>query len=273
MRRISLQLRIPTHSDQNGAVASASDRSFQSLCESLGGPTFPCVIALVGGGGKTTTLFGVTRRLHAHGHRVVATTTTRMGASQTGGFAIVGTGFEDVLSGVSQHGAVVAVGTVHGQGDRPKVGGLSGSVIEKLFVSGHVDAIVIEADGSRRHNVKAPAHYEPVIPKCATHVVVVMGADALDRVIGDVAHRPDLLAAVVDARPTDILTAERAARLLTSESGSRKSVPAAARFTAVITKVTTDNMKSVSDVAERVRAQGFDVVLFPFDDNVADSSR
>jgi probable selenium-dependent hydroxylase accessory protein YqeC len=128
---------------------------------------------------------------------------------------------------------------------------------------------VIEADGSRRHNVKAPAHYEPVIPACATHVVAVIGADALNEVIGEVAHRPEQLAAMLDADVTDRLTPKRAARLLTDEAGSRKSVPANATFVVAITKVTFENRALVDDVRARLHSLGVETVLFPFDDRVA----
>ncbi len=245
----------------------ANPDPFEQLADALGGPKLPCVIALVGGGGKTTTMFGLTRLLHARGLRVVATTTTKMGVSQTGGLAVVGTSVAEVVAGIAQYGAVVSVESVRGPGDRPKVGGLDESTITELTRSGHVDAIVIEADGSRRHNVKAPAHYEPVIPACATHVVAVIGADALNEVIGDVAHRAEQLAELLGAEITDRFTPERAAHLLTSEAGSRKSVPSGARFVVVITKLTPTNESSVSDVALRLRSEGIDVVVFPFDDD------
>ena len=234
------------------------------LCQALGGPMFPCVVALVGGGGKTTTMFALAHHLHNRGHRVVTTTTTKMGASQTGGLLKVGTSVDTVLAGLDAAGAVISVGHVHGHGDRPKVGGLNDSSIGQLAASSKVDAIIIEADGSRRHNVKAPAPHEPVIPEWTTHVIAVIGADALDRVIEDQAHRPMRVAAAAQAQPYQRLTSERAARLLTSDIGSRKSVPASAQFVVVITKVTPDNAANANDVARRVRSEGFPVVLFPF---------
>ena len=72
------------------------------------------------------------------------------------------------------------------------------------------------------------------------------------------------VAAAAGAQPYQLLTAERAARLLTSDIGSRKSVPAPARFVVVITKVAPDNETSARDVARRVEAEGFPAVLFPF---------
>ena len=241
--------------------------AIEQLADALGGPAKPAVVALVGGGGKTTTLFALTHLLRGRGNRVVATTTTRMGATQTGGLTSVGTSLDDVIAGVRANGAVISVGSVHGHGDRPKVGGLADHDITRVVESGEVDVVVVEADGSRRHNVKAPAPHEPVLPHATTHVVAVIGADALDRVIEDQAHRPMRVAAAAGAQPYQRLTPQRAARLLTSEIGSRKSVPESATFVVVITKVNAGNEANASSVAELVRAQGFAVVLFPFVEN------
>jgi molybdenum cofactor cytidylyltransferase len=253
-----------TMSDAGTADSGHPDTPIQQLAAALGGPTTPAVVALVGGGGKTTTLFALTRHLHERGLRVVATTTTKMGASQTGGLHKVGTTSREVIAGARDHGAVIAVGYVHGHGDRPKVGGLTDDVITSVITSGEVDAIIIEADGSRRHNVKAPAPHEPVIPSSVTHVVAVIGADALDRVIEDQAHRPMRTAAAAGAQPYQRLTAERAARLLMSDIGSRKSVPSTATFAVIITKVAADNEANANEVARLVRTANLPVVLFPF---------
>jgi hypothetical protein len=72
-------------------------------------------------------------------------------------------------------------------------------------------------------------------------VITVIGADALDRVIEDQCHRPMRVAAVVGCRSYDRLTPERAARLVTSDRGGRKSVSPGARHAILITKVTDIN--------------------------------
>ena len=103
------------------------------------------------------------------------------------------------------------------------------TAVDDVVRSGEFDLVVVEADGARGKVVKAPADHEPVIPSSTTLLIVVIGADALDRVIEDVAHRPMLVAAVCGCGPYERLTVARAARLVTSSSGSRKGIPLTAR--------------------------------------------
>ena len=54
----------------------------------------------------------------------------------------------------------------------------------------YADFVLVEADGSRQLPLKAHASHEPVIPKEANTVLVVIGIDGLGKRICEVAHRP-----------------------------------------------------------------------------------
>jgi molybdenum cofactor cytidylyltransferase len=197
----------------------------------------PACVALVGAGGKTTLL----RSLHAEGKRrgwrVVAATTTKVGREQVADI----TGF--------LHGGIA--------GD--KLTGVAPDVITLQ----HADLVVVEADGARSKAVKAPAAHEPVLPGVVTHVLAVIGADALDRVIEDVAHRPMLVAAVCGCGPYERLTVQRAAVLLASERGGRKSVPAGAAFAVVVTRVGPRQRELAEGLSSTLAAGGIRSVLSP----------
>ncbi len=211
----------------------------QLLIDELG-ITPPAVVALVGGGGKTTLM----RALHAEGVRrgwaVVAGTTTKVAVEQAAdlpGFLHSGA-VEDKLTGAADD-VVRAAATMH-------------------------DLVVVEADGSRSKVVKAPARHEPVVPTCATQVIAVIGADALDRVIEDVAHRPMLVGAVCGCSPYGRLTVERAERLLTDpERGGAKGVPAGARFAVAITRIGPAQQRLADELAARLAARGVAAVRLP----------
>lgn len=197
----------------------------------------PACVALVGAGGKTTLM----RALHAEGRRrgwrVLAATTTKVAREQVADitdFVHLGVD-DDKLTGVP-----------------PDDDALRGA-----------DLVVVEADGARSQMVKAPAAHEPVIPKRATHVIAVIGADALDRVIEDVAHRPMLVAAVCGCRPYERLTVQRAATLMASERGGRKSVPIGAQFAIAITRVGTAQRDLAEGLARLLAAGGIRSVLSP----------
>lgn len=200
------------------------------------------LVAFVGGGGKTTLLVALGRALLARGRSVLLTTTTKVGAGQ-----------------VHQPGLPFAYARIEGT----KAIGLSPAEVDARFASGDGD-VLVEADGSRHKVVKAPAPYEPVIPSAATVVVAVLGADGIDRVIEDVAHRPMRVAAAAGCGPYERLTPARASRLLTSERGARKSVPEGARFVVALTRVGPAQEAAASEVARLVRAEGVDVAVLPF---------
>ena len=183
----------------------------------------PAHVALVGGGGKTTLMLALHQAGRARGWRSAAGTTTRVGAWQV-------EGVDDFLHGGRQ-------------GD--KLVGLAPEAFDERFLDGRIDLLVVEADGSRGKVVKAPADHEPVISSSATHVIAVIGADALDRVIEDVAHRPMRAAALCGCGPYERLTPARATRLLSSERGGRKHVPPGARFVVRLAVAQVDNVLPV----------------------------
>ena len=199
----------------------------------------PALVALVGGGGKTTLM----RALHDAGRRrawrCVAGTTTKVYAAQA-----------DDLPGF-----------LHQARTGDKLVGREPAEVDAAFESGRYDLVVVEADGSRGRRVKAPAAHEPPIPGAATHVIAVIGGDAINRVIEDVAHRPMLTAAVCGCGPYERLTPERAATLLTSERGSRKHVPPGAHFAVAVTRIGPRQRDYADELARLLRLSGVDVVL------------
>lgn len=195
--------------------------------------------AVVGAGGKTTTTFGLGAELHAYGDRTIVTTTTKMGRDQTGGLPVVGRDLGEIIRALETYGTCLVVDKDK-TSDR-KIAGLTADEVDDLFLAQPVVAnhIVAEADGARKHTVKAPAPHEPVIASTTTHVIAVIGAGALNRVIEDQAHRPMRVAAAAGLNPYDRLTPLGASRLLTdAERGSRKSVPSDAWFGVLINRIT-----------------------------------
>lgn len=189
------------------------------------------LLALVGGGGKSTLLFQLARSLN---RRTIVTTTTKMGERQTGSLEVIEAPVTrplELWKGTSP--VFVRAGVKDG-----KSIGVGPSLCDDWF-SDHslCDVVLVEADGARHRPFKAPANFEPVLPDQTTTVLAVIGADALGRVIADQCHRPLRVAAVAGCSPYERLTPARAATVLTSPSGSFKGCPTPARKVVVITKV------------------------------------
>ncbi len=192
------------------------------------------LVAIVGAGGKTTILHTLGRELAGEGHKVVLTTTTRMAPDQVTGPVCWSTD-PSTVEAAFVPGAPLFV--LSGR-DAGKVAGLTPAAVDRLFSTARVDHLVVEADGARTMSIKAPAAHEPVIPPASTTVVVVMGADALGRPFGEVAHRIERITALTGLTADDTVTPERAAAILLHREGGLKSVPPQARVVVAITKVT-----------------------------------
>lgn len=196
------------------------------------------MVALVGGGGKTTALFALAETLSEQGKRVVITTTTRLYGTQ-GQQSKAWCGWEERASLgalLDSHGYCLVTAT-RTEEDNGKIEGITPEQVADLYARADVDVIVIEADGSRKRPFKAPAPYEPVIPPATTHVVAVVGADIFGNPI-DAAHvhRPERIIAVAGVQAGDTVTPDIVARVLTHPEGGLFHVPPTARFIPLLNK-------------------------------------
>jgi molybdenum cofactor cytidylyltransferase len=211
----------------------------------------PELIAIVGGGGKTSLLFALGRALPG---RVVLTTTTRIFAAQVRmAEAVCELGNLSALGEMlDEYGRVLVIGNVEGE----KAFGVPPELPAQLLARPDVDCVVVEADGSRMRPIKAPAAHEPVIPLEATLVIPVVGIDALDGPIEQVAHRPELVRAVSSKQLTvngEQLTVADVATLITHEQGGMKGVPKGARVIPFLNKVeTADQLHAARQIAHHI---------------------
>lgn len=198
------------------------------------------LVSFVGGGGKSSLMFALARTLPGP---VVMTTTTRIFAAQMKLAPAVCTvdRLEELESHLSKHNVCLVVGTVKGD----KALGVEPMLPGRLLNRSGVQQVLVEADGSRMRPVKAPADHEPVIPPETTHLVPVVGIDALGHDVYDVAHRPELVTRLL-TRPGDApgshrrLTAEDIARLIVHPQGGLKNAPGASRVMPFVNKVETE---------------------------------
>ena len=212
------------------------------------------VVALVGGGGKTTLLFALARALPG---RVLLTTTTRMGRDRTEGLpTLIDPSALELANAFEHHRAVLAWRSC----DDRKALGFPVEAVDAWFESAAADFIVVEADGARRRPFTAPAPWEPPIPAASTEVIACIGADALGYVIADRLHRPLRVAAAAGCAPYERLTPARAAAALTSPVGMMKNVPDEARFVVAVTKADPGDAQ-VSQLAHELDRRGVQCVL------------
>jgi probable selenium-dependent hydroxylase accessory protein YqeC len=182
------------------------------------------LVALCGAGGKTSLMFALACEMAAAGERVLVTTTTKIGSSEA----------ESALPpGVSiSHGGKSA--------DGRKLTGHPPEYLDQLKQAGSFDRLLVEADGSRRKPLKAPAAHEPVIPATTDAVVVVAGLSGLGRPLSEeTVFRAEIWATLSGIALGAPVSAESLARVALHEAGLAKGCPASARVTLFLNQAHT----------------------------------
>lgn len=184
------------------------------------------LISLVGAGGKTTAMFALAQAMKALNKRVLVTTTTNLfyPAQKECDRVIVSEAVDSSIFNAIPAGSVTVLGK--GVIEGRKLTGVDKEFIGQLHEENIFDCILVECDGSKRKPIKAPAHYEPVVPHNATRAIGVIGLDAVGNPITeDYVHRLELFCAVVKRQPGAILDQEAVVNLIVSSQGLFKDVP------------------------------------------------
>ncbi len=213
------------------------------------------VVALVGAGGKTTAMYRLGRELAGQGRRVIITTTTMIQEPtlQAGEGLVVEEDRERALAltqetlGQSHLVTLVA----RRLPIEFKLKGVPPEWIASLRPL--ADVVLIEADGSKRLPLKAPAAHEPVIPEETTLLVPVAGMDAVGQPLGEgTVHRPELVATLTGLAMGAAITPAAVAAVLAHPQGGLKNAPAGARIIPLLNKV---QGKAALEAARAIAAQ------------------
>ena len=200
------------------------------------------VVALVGAGGKTSTMFTLGKEAVKRDVRTVITTTTRIyHPGAVSGLPVVcapgGKILEEARRALGQSWLVVAGAGVEGNkliGVAPELAG--------GFVGAGFDMVLVEADGSAGRPFKGPGRGEPVIPESCTLVIPVMGMDCLGKPFDSrYVHRPEEAARLLGPVAGEIVTPQMVAGILLHPEGYRKNLPSGCRWIPFLNKVQDDH--------------------------------
>lgn len=213
------------------------------------------VVAFVGAGGKTTAMFRLADELVAEGWRVVTTTTTRIAQEELNRAPQrIGVGHSMKLppslsEQIEQHRHVFVFARLE---QDSKVRGVSQAWFdENLTAASGIDALLVEADGSRRLPMKAPLPHEPVIPASATVVVPVVGMDALGQPLAEeTVYGADAIEKVIGYPAGQPVTPRLIAAVLLHPRLGLKHVPRRARIAPLLNKVNDGALPDARQVAD-----------------------
>lgn len=190
------------------------------------------IIAMVGGGGKTTLIFELARELRDLGKNVLITTTTHMSDEERYGFVPVGNG----RSG-------------------PKICAVANTFPMEMLTQ--YDTVLVEADGSHQRAFKVPAGHEPVIPEGCDLVIGVAGCTALGKTLEEGCHRQELASECLGCELKDKITPEFFFKALTSSWGQKKLVACDYRFAvSQMDVLSEENRQKLYDAFENAVEKG-----------------
>lgn len=198
------------------------------------------MVALVGGGGKTTAMFRLARELAEGGGLALTTSTTHIFAGQIAlapaHVRAADATRERVAAALDAHRHALIIGATDPATGR--AAGISPDLFRDLRAWCPRACLLNEADGSRGRGFKAPAPHEPAIPPETTLVVPVVGADVLGQTLdAEHVHRPEQVARLTGAPLGSPITPELVARVVADPAGGRQNVPVGARVVVLINKV------------------------------------
>ena len=176
------------------------------------------VIAVVGGGGKTSLIYRLNEELQAIGKKVIISTTTHM-AYDPALPLVRSTELEKVPEILEENGFTAVADIEKASG---KMCSIKESELQRLIP--FCDVMLIEADGAKKKPLKVPAEWEPVIPDFADVVVSVIGLDCLGKPICETAHRAEYISTFLEKNLDAPVTAEDIEKIATSVYGLYKNV-------------------------------------------------
>lgn len=177
------------------------------------------VISVVGGGGKTTTIFQLAEELKALNKKILITTTTAIYMPDEKEYDYL---FLNDIKDFSPNNGTIAI---WGQEAREeKLIGVSLKKLDEIVGKRIFDFILVEADGAKKKPIKAPGEHEPVVTENTTKTIGVIGLDSLGKTIDEeTVHRPETFMKITNTSLLDIIKADVIVKLVLEEEGLFKS--------------------------------------------------
>ena len=221
--------------------------------------------ALIGAGGKTTTMFRLAKELRQKGRKVLVTTTTKIfkpSKPHVDRLFLV----DDVAALIEACAAIAApavIGAGAGVSEDGKLLGLPAPWLDRLNDGKQFDAILVEADGAASRLFKVPDDGEPVIPASCQSTIWLMSIGVLKRPLdGAWVHRAERALALLARAEGKLITEDLIVQLVKHPAGCWKGIPPASRKVAVINQVDApEDVAPATALGKRLLACGADRVV------------
>ncbi|WP_254529914.1 selenium cofactor biosynthesis protein YqeC [Natrinema gelatinilyticum] len=204
------------------------------------------VVAVVGAGGKKTTLYALAgHAAHEKNRRVVVTATVRIPPFDQRVAQVLLT---DEPAAALEGTTTWPVGVVPGWDGTDRYGGYDPAVVDRLAATWGADLVLVKADGARTREFKAPGDREPRLPRNVDTVLPIASVRAVGSPLSaNHVHRPERVAAITGCDRGDPIRPVDVARVLASERGGLKGVPDGTTVVPLLNKVDDGDLRAVAE--------------------------
>ncbi len=208
-------------------------------------PSGPVVVALVGAGGKTTTMYALGKHYASKGNKVALTTTTKLFIPEKNQVDEVIYQKQLDLSNLEAGKVVLYVKEKY---DQVKLRGFDPETVAAVN-NDSFDVLINEADGAKCKAIKAPRADEPLISDNTNLVVGIIGLDVIGAYAdADKVHRRELFEQITGCKATDQITEKDIASLVMHPLGLFKNVKIEMQKILMLTKA--DDKKRINSAME-----------------------
>lgn len=178
------------------------------------------VVSFVGAGGKTTMMFKLAEELRGH-NKVLVTTTTKIYIPLEDKYDYICTDSEMLIRYMTmKENGIYVLGL--GVTKENKLLGLSQKQIDEL--APHFDYILIEADGSKKKQLKGWSEFEPVIYSKTTKTIGIVDIQSFGMVVSeDNVHRSNIFCELTGAKQGDNVELEHLFKVIINPLGLFKA--------------------------------------------------
>ncbi|WP_408958881.1 selenium cofactor biosynthesis protein YqeC [Natrinema sp. 74] len=203
------------------------------------------VVAVVGAGGKKTTLYALARRAaRERSRRAVVTATVRIPVFDREVESVSVT--DDPIVALERADSWPVGVVPEREGDRYL--GYDRAVIDDIAAADIADLVLVKADGARTRELKAPNEREPQLPQSADTVLPIASVGAVGEPLSsEHVHRPERVAAITGRDRGDAIRPTDVARVLASERGGLKGIPDGATAVPLLNKVDDAERRAVAE--------------------------
>ncbi len=196
--------------------------NFSKILFKTSSDAYKACVGILGGGGKTALLHTLGNELAEQHSHVILSSLTKAGISEDHPVH-----FYPEFESEENRPALFKENPLYIMGEvehEQKLLGVNEDQLRKLYHESNL--IIFECDGAKKRPIKAHQPFDPMIPNYSTHVIIVVGADAVGaKIDGKLVHRPELFRELWEVNANFELDPAFIAKVLTSQYGYLQKVP------------------------------------------------